>query len=132
MTKFALVKENYNQALIYSDTLLTFVNEKTNPVILNTMYIDRGAAYLGLKQYPAAIESLNKALVYSKQAKNLFMEKNIYGKLYDAYKASGATNLALENLEKYKQMSDTLISKENKEIINEMEGKYNQAKNKRS
>ncbi len=129
MTKFGIARENYNKALQYSDTLLTLVNEKTNPAILNSMYIDRGAIYLGLRKYPDAIELLNKALGYSKQSKNLFMEKNIYGKLYDAYKASGATSLALENLEKFKEMSDTLISKENKEIINEMEGKYNQAKN---
>lgn len=129
MTKFRIARENYTEAIQYSDTLLTLVNDKTNPAIFNSIYLDRGAIYLGLKKYPDAIEALNKAMTYSKQAKNLYMEKTIYSKLYDAYKASGATNLALENLEKFKLMSDTLISKENKEIINEMEGKYNQAKN---
>ena len=128
-TKFSLAKENYAQALSYSDTLLTLVDEKTNPAILNSLYIDRGAAYLGLKQNAAAIEYLTKAFGYAKQVKNLHMEKMMYGKLYEAYKANGETANALENLEKYKQMSDSLINKENAEVINEMEGKYNQAKN---
>jgi two-component sensor histidine kinase len=128
-TKFSLAKENYAQALIYSDTLLTLVDEKTNPAILNSLYTDRGAAYLGLKQNRSAIEYLTKAFVYARQVKNLHMEKMMYGKLYEAYKANGETAPALENLEKYKEMSDSLINKENAEVINEMEGKYNQAKN---
>jgi two-component sensor histidine kinase len=128
-TKFSLAKENYVQALTYSDTLLTLVDEKTNPAILNSLYIDRGAAYLGLKQNAAAIEYLTKAFGYARQVKNLHMEKMMYGKLYEAYKANGETAHALENLEKYKEMSDSLINKENAEVINEMEGKYNQAKN---
>jgi len=127
-TKISVVKNNFLLAIQYSDSLLSLVDERTNPVILNSIYVDRGAIYLGLNQYDEAIENLNKASEYAKQTQNLFMEKDIYSKLYDAYKASGATHLALENLEKYKQISDTLISKENKEIINEMEGKYNQAK----
>lgn len=128
-TKFLLAKENYAQALAYSDTLLTLVDEKTNPVILNSVYVDRGAAHLGLKQYPQAIEYLTRAYQYALQAKNLYMQKMMYGKLYEAYKANGETAKALENLEKYKEMSDSLVSKENAEVINEMEGKYNQAKN---
>lgn len=124
-TKFALALKDYNKALVYSDTVFMFLDEKTNPAIYNSAYIDRGAACLGLKKNKDAIDNFNKALDYTIKAKNLFMLKQIYGKLYEAYKADGSTTEALANLEKYKDLSDSLITKENTEVINEMEAKYN-------
>jgi two-component sensor histidine kinase len=129
MTKYALSNNNDEQAIAYSDSLLTFIDNKTNPVILNSVFIDRGEIHLRLKQYPQAISFFAKAYNASVVAKNQYMKKNIYAKLYEAYKANNQIAPALDNLEKYKNMSDSLLSKENAEVINEMEGKYNQAKN---
>ena len=74
MTKFSLAKENFNSADLFRYSL-AYVNEKTNPAILNSMYIDRGAAYLGLKKYTDAIESLLKHSVMPNRLKTCLWKK---------------------------------------------------------
>ncbi len=129
--KFALAEKIYPQAMKYTDSILLLVDEKTNPAILNSLYKDRGAAFTGLKLYPQAIENLEKALACSKQSKNLYMQKMAYESLYEAYKANGETALALQTLEQYKNLSDSLVTKQNAEAINEMEQKYNKVENEK-
>jgi two-component sensor histidine kinase len=129
MEKFSLVQKDYPQALKYSDTILTMVNDKTNPMVLSSLHIDRAAALTGLKQFPPAITSLNIAMENAVLVKNLSLQKLVHRKLYETYKESGQTNLALENLEKYKTLSDSLVTKENAEAISEMEEKYNKKEN---
>lgn len=129
MTKFEVVKKNYAGALAYSDTLLSMVDEKTNPSVLFSIYMDRGQISMELNKPADALEYFTKANDNALMLKNLFMQKQVSNRLYEAYKANGETDKALVHLEKYKQLSDSLVTKENAEVINEMEAKYNQAKN---
>jgi hypothetical protein len=129
--KFALVKKDFVLAMQYTDSSLLLADGKTNPALLNSVYIDRGAAFLGLKQYAQAIESLQKAEGYCKLLKNPYMDKLVNERLYEAYKANGQTALALQALEKYKGLSDSLVTRQNTEAINEMEQKYNKAENEK-
>ncbi len=131
LEKFALLKKDFVLALQYTDSCLLLLHEKPNPAPLYSVYIDRGAAFLGLKQYPQAIECLQKAEGYSKQLKNPYMSKLANERLYEAYKANGQTALALQALEQYKGLSDSLVTKQNAEAINEMEQKYNKAQNEK-
>jgi tetratricopeptide (TPR) repeat protein len=132
LTKFAIVREKFDIALMYSDSVQSFINEKTNLAILNSFNIDRAAIYVGLKKYNRAIEHLKLASDNSIKAKNVHMQKQAFGKLYDVFKIMGYKAEALYYLEKYKELSDSLVTKENAEVIDEMEAKYNQAKNEKT
>lgn len=131
LDKFALLNKDYDQTLKYTDTILTMVNEKTNPSFLFSLYIDRGKAFAGLKQFPPAIESLNKAAENAKLVKNKYMEKMLYEEMYNAYKGNNQNDSALLNLERYKVLSDSLLTKENADAISEMEEKYNKTVNEK-
>lgn len=131
-TKFELVDENFSTSLAYSDSVLQYTNNKTNPIILFTAYIDRGACYLGLSQPKEAIRYFEQALDLTEKTNNVFSVKQIYEKLWEAHKANGESDKALNYLEKYKTLSDSLINVDNARIIDEMEQKYNQAKNERT
>jgi tetratricopeptide (TPR) repeat protein len=122
-------RKRYKESLLYSDTLLTLINEKTNANVLTNIYSVRASAYVGLKAHEQAAEWLKKTLLNVSKVKNLFLEKELTGKLYYAYKASGETALALQSLEQYKVLSDSLVTKQNAEAISEMEQKYNKVEN---
>jgi tetratricopeptide (TPR) repeat protein len=122
-------RHRYQESLLYSDTLLTLINEKTNANVLTNIYMGRASAYVGLNAHIKAVEWLQKALANALKVRNLFLEKEMHGKLYTAYKASGETTLALQSLEQYKVLSDSLVTKQNAEVISEMDQKYNKVEN---
>jgi tetratricopeptide (TPR) repeat protein len=119
----------YHDALLYSDTVLNYITEKTNANVLTSIYTIRATAYIGLKEYNKSIEWLQKAFENAVIVKNIFLIREMKYKLYTAYKASGNTDLALESLEQYKVLSDSLVNKQNAEAISEMEQKYNKVEN---
>lgn len=125
MGSIADARLDFKTALLYTDTLLSLVNAKTRPNALASLYMLRGAAYSGLNEHKNAIECQEKALTFAKQVKNSFLEKTSYNYLYEAYKAAGKTQLALEALERNKYLTDSLVTTENLEAISRMEQKYN-------
>lgn len=131
LEKFALLKEDFALALKYTDSCFLQVSEKEGPSPLYSIYMDRGLALMGLKQYPQAIECFIKTESYSQLLQNKYMSKLANERLYEAYKANGQTGLALQALETYKGLSDSLLTKQNAEAINEMEQKYNKAQNEK-
>ena len=131
-TKFELADDNFSTALAYSDSVLQYTNNKTNPIVLYSAYIDRGNCYLGLGQPKEAIRYFTQALELTEKTSNVFVNKQIYGKLWEVYKSVGENEKALGYLEKHKALSDSLINVDNARIIDEMEKKYNQAKNERT
>jgi tetratricopeptide (TPR) repeat protein len=125
----ATKRKNFNEALLYSDTLLTYITSKTNSNVRSAIYSLRASAFVGLNQHDKSIEWLQKGLEQAMIVNNIFLIREIKYKLYEAYKASGSTALALQLLEQYKVLSDSLVTKENAEAISEMEQKYNKAEN---
>jgi tetratricopeptide (TPR) repeat protein len=131
-TKFELADNHFAVALTYSDSVLEYTDSKTNPLVFFSAYIDRGNCFLGLGQNQDAIQYFEKALELTAKTSNAFTEKQIFGKLWEAHKANGDNEKALNYLEKYKALSDSLVNVDNARIIDEMEKKYNQAKNERT
>ena len=125
LEKFAIVKKQFAEALLYTDTVQSLLSDKSPLQIQMSFHIDRGVALTGLKRYDEAIENLNKAFVFAKQAKNVYMERMMNDRLYEVYKAKEDPKTALEYLERFRVMNDSLIDKENTETINELEAKYN-------
>ncbi|MBI3218589.1 MAG: histidine kinase [Bacteroidetes bacterium] len=120
---------NFKEALLYSDTLLTYITPKTNANVRSAIFSLRAAAFVGLNEHQKSIEWLQKGLEQAMIVNNIFSVREIKYKLYEAYKASGSTALALQSLEQYKVLSDSLVTKENAEAISEMEQKYNKVEN---
>jgi tetratricopeptide (TPR) repeat protein len=120
---------NFKEALFYSDTLLTYITPKTNANVRSAIFSLRASAFVGLNEHQKSIEWLQKGLEQAMIVSNIFSVREIKYKLYEAYKASGSTALALQSLEQYKVLSDSLVTKENAEAISEMEQKYNKAEN---
>lgn len=125
----ATKRKNFKEALHYSDTLLTYITPKTNANVRSAIYSLRASALVGLNEHQKSIEWLQKGLEQAMIVNNIFLVREIKYKLYEAYKASGSTALALQLLEQYKVLSDSLVTKENAEAISEMEQKYNKAEN---
>jgi tetratricopeptide (TPR) repeat protein len=132
MGKFELVKENFELALNYSDTIQSLLPEKPAPTLLSSFYTDRGVALTGLKRYDEAIENLNKAFDFAKQSGNAYLLRSMNDRLYEAYKAKDDPRLALNYLEKFRVLNDSLVDKENAETINELEAKYNKVEDQRT
>lgn len=127
LEKFEIVKENFELAMKYSDTLASLMNEKTNPLFKMSFYIDRGNILIGMKQYDAGITYLDSAFQITAAVKNPYTERMINDRLYEAYKAKNDPAKSLAYLEKFRVLNDSLIDKENSDAINELEAKYNKA-----
>ena len=125
----ATKRNNFKEALLYSDTLLTYITPKTNANVRSAIFALRASAFVGLNEHDKSIEWLQKGLEQAMIVNNIFSVREIKYKLYEAYKASGSTALALQSLEQYKVLSDSLVTKENAEAISEMEQKYNKVEN---
>ena len=125
----ATERKSFKEALLYSDTLLTYITPKTNANVLSAIFSLRAAAFVGLNEHSKSIEWLQKGMEQAMIVNNIFLVREIKYKLYEAYKASGSTTMALQSLEQYKVLSDSLVSKANAEAISEMEQKYNKVEN---
>ena len=125
MEKFAIVRKQFQLAIKYIDTTQSLITEKTSIQIKMSSFIDKGVALTGLKRYDEAVENLNKAFEFVKQTKNIYQERMMYDRLYETYKAKDDPKEALQYLEKFRVLNDSLINTENSDAINEMEAKYN-------
>ena len=123
--KFAMVRKQFSKALLYSDTLQGMIDEKTNLQIRISFNIDRGVGLTGLKRYDEAIAYLNTAYDLAQKTNNVYQERMMNDRLYEVYKAKEDPRKALEYLEKFRVLNDSIIDKENDDAINEMEVKYN-------
>lgn len=132
MTKFALAENKFALAKNYSDTVFQYLSEKINPLVFYSAFIDRGECFLRLGQPGDAVKALEKAYGFVQNTANAYTKKLIYQKLWEAHKANGNQAKALAFLEGYKELSDSLVNIDNARIIDEMEQKYNQAKNERT
>jgi two-component sensor histidine kinase len=124
-------KGDFQQTLKYNDTLLTMVDEKTNPQMLLNIYRVRGTALYELKQYAKSVEAFEMAKKYMALLNDPAIEKEMSGLMYKAYKANGDIAESLKILERYKDLSDSAFNKENSAIIVEMEQKYKKVENEK-
>jgi signal transduction histidine kinase len=81
--------------------------------------------YLAQKNYNEAISVAKEGLVLSKKMQTIYGESEANRCLYEAYKATGKTALALEHFEKYTNLRDSLtkanIDSRFEQIQNEVE-----------
>lgn len=83
-----------------------------------------GSIYLEQKNYTSALDHLQKSISISKEIGYPERINEAAKKLFELYKKTGNTKLALENFELYVRMRDSLQSKENTKATIQQQFKY--------
>ena len=113
--------EYYNRSLKKSEELgdENGISQSLNSI--GSVYIEEGA-------YHKALENCSKGLNIAQETGDVQLIKDASGNLWKLYKKLGKHKQALEMHELYIEMSDSVLSIENKEAIIQQEFKYNYEK----
>ncbi len=128
----AIEKKDYPLALEYINNNLQICDREKDIPELAVNYSDKAEIYLNMKQYDLAKQYADSSLIFTKLTQSPPHIANIYNLLYKIAKASGNTEVALSVFEFEKQIRDSLNKAEKVKAINELEKKYNQAKNEKT
>ncbi|GAB4186862.1 MAG: hypothetical protein OHK0057_20820 [Thermoflexibacter sp.] len=115
---------NASKAIDYMSQGLKVSQEANNKFGIATSLLNLGKAYMLKKDYATAKESLQKALENSIEIQALPTIRNIYNVLSEVYEKSGEFDKSLFYHKLYKFADDSLINKNVRQSINEMELKY--------
>ncbi|WP_091541113.1 tetratricopeptide repeat protein [Thermoflexibacter ruber] len=115
---------NASKAIDYISQGLKVSEEANNKFGIATSLLNLGKAYMLKKDYATAKESLQKALENSIEIQALPTIRNIYNVLSEVYEKSGEFDKSLFYHKLYKSADDSLINKNVRQSINEMELKY--------
>lgn len=124
LANISIKKEEFEQALIYTDEVLTYEGSFTHNHTFGDAYNYRGAALLQLNRVAEAIRSLEKAWEYAGAENTVISKERVLRNLPKAYAMNGDYKKAYENMELLKLYADTLMREENLRIVNELETKY--------
>lgn len=111
----------YDKALEYYRKSLA-IQEKLEekPGLINSYY-NIGVLYQQQKAYAEAVRWCKKSLALSRQIKALRPERNACNCLYEVYRSTGQSGLALTYHEQYFALSDSLQKEETNQRLEQME-----------
>lgn len=115
---------NASKAIDYMSQGLRVSEEANNKFGIATSLLNLGKAYILKKDYATAKEILQKALEKSIEIQALPTIRNTYNVLSEVYEKSGELDKSLFYHKLYKSADDSLINKNVRQSINEMELKY--------
>jgi tetratricopeptide (TPR) repeat protein len=121
--RLALAQKNYDKAHSYFEKVLAMRQQMGQKALSAEVWINLGIAYFIQQEYKQAIEPLNKGVRMARQAGDPHIIKDGAEYLGKVYKALGNYPKAFENLELFKQMSDSLFNSENVRKIAQLEYK---------
>ncbi len=124
--------KNYTQAFIYNDSVLKYCIPDIHDRDLYIAYGDKGEKYLDLKNYPAAKRYADSSIYYAKKSNDPVAIANALSLLFEVASRSGNWKEATAACEAINSINDTLFNIEKSKSINELEKKYNQAKNEKT
>ena len=104
-----------------AEPLFIKTGNKYNLSILYTCY---GTAYLNLENYTKALEYYSKALKIANEIDAGKLSYYCYNMLSEIYVKLGNTTKALEYYKKYTNLKDSIVGKETRENISNLEIKY--------
>ncbi len=115
---------NASKAIDYISQGLKVSEEANNKFGIATSLLNLGKAYMLKKDYAIAKETLQKALEKSIEIQALPTIRNTYNMLSEVYEKSGEFRTSLFYHKLYKSADDSLINKNVRQSISEMELKY--------
>lgn len=124
-------QKNYTKAISYF-TQSNFNYIKINYIAgVSDSYQYLGRSYHKTKQYQLSEESFKKAMALAKKARIKPLLVTIYSGLSELYSETGRYNDAYFYLSKSKEINDSVFSEERRNLLMELDAKYNlQAKEK--
>ena len=132
MSAIAESRNEYSKALNYIDSALKMCKPGINNRQYVTLYGDKGFIYFKLNNYKEARRYADSGLKYSTEEKYPPLISNSYSLIYEIEIAAKNYKEALWARDNQKKISDSLFTAERTKTVNELEKKYNQAKNERT
>ncbi|MCB9064283.1 MAG: histidine kinase [Chitinophagales bacterium] len=125
-------KKNYKKALIYLDSAKRICQPGVDDEILYTINGDIGHIYLELAQYTVTKSYADSCLYYARKIGSYGGVMNAYALMYQCGSRSKDYKMALDALGKYYEIKDSVETIDKTKAVNELEEKYNRAKNERT
>ena len=116
--------KNYKEAEKYYKLTLQVLEELQDNTSMVECLNNMGDYYIATNDLKKALESLNKARDLAKQEKLTPELVNIYYNLFAVYQKMGDYKLSNDYLQKYTDTKDSLDIARNREIVEEMQTKY--------
>lgn len=132
LSDYASIKKKYDLSLIYLDSAEQLSHRSSalsSPQFPYKIYFSKSYVYFEQGRYKEAAATSDSLLYYSKMSNQHQILAVAYEKCYEAQKALGRMDLALKNLELFKQYEDSASNETNITIIEGLEQKYQKEQN---
>lgn len=132
LQSFEYYKQNYPKALKYLDSAKRICKPNIDDNILYTVNGDIAHIYMNQKKYKEAMQYADSCLYYAKRISSYSAVMNAYALIYQCGNRSGNYKRSLEAINDYYVIKDSVESIEKMKAVNELEEKYNRAKNEQT
>jgi tetratricopeptide (TPR) repeat protein len=132
MNTLAYREKNYGQALLYIDSALGLAVPGTDENELSVSHGDKGNIFLKMGNYTDARKHADSCLYYCEKIKFPPTIANAYSLIAEIADSAGNHKDAYTALYKEKKITDSLNKADKIKSVNEVEKKYNQAKNEKT
>jgi len=132
MNTLAYREKNYRQALLYIDSALALAIPGTDDSELSVSHGDKGNILLKMGDYTGARKFADSCLYYCMKLKFPPTIANAYSLIAEIADSAGNYSDAYSALYNEKRITDSLNKVDKVKSVNEVEIKYNQAKNEKT
>jgi hypothetical protein len=120
-------------ALSYIDSAIFYAKKTTVPTNLSSLYFAKAWDHLDLKQYPEAIAWQDSSIYHAEKYEHRTpATMNIYGEGAKLFEQAGNLPKSYKAFKIYAHIKDSLFTIKKTEKINELEQRYNKAKNEKT
>ena len=128
---FWFLSGNYTKALQYCDSGLAAIDRRVDTRNLNALTTKKSDIYFELHDFKNSKLYADSSLYCAQQDDNTMQIISAHERLYYIEKNIGNLPKALEHLEIFKTLNDSMLSVEKAEVTNELEQKYNKVSNEK-
>jgi two-component sensor histidine kinase len=128
----AYLESEYLKALSFCDSGLHYIDRTKDFRLAHSIMTKKCDIYIELKDYEKSKEFADSSLKYATLEQNILSIAFIYERMYELEKIKGNYAEALSFHEKFIQIRDSIRTEERTTKINELEQKYNKAKNEKT
>ena len=132
MNGYAHETGDYPTALLYIDSSFYLSKAAGDMTLKATNYGDKAEVMMEMKNFPEARRLADSCLILHQLSGNPEAIANAYALIYQISKRSENYKDAVDAMNSYIEISDSLTNAEKSKTINELEQKYNKAKNEKT
>ncbi|MBL7746296.1 MAG: histidine kinase [Chitinophagaceae bacterium] len=125
-------RKEYQKALGFIDEALVMCNPVEHKRQFTTLYGDKGYLLMKLNNFSEARRFADSCLFYCQEEKYPPLIANAYSLIFEIENKAGNYKEAVWALTNEKTITDSLSSTEKAKAVNELEKKYNQARNEKT